>query len=105
MILCQSKNPAAFLEKKSQKKKKFSKKKIFLWIWIYPDPQKKTKKKNKKKIWDLFSKNGPSFWSKVGLVKPWSSFENSYGIIIMDLDSIVLQLVYYIIIVEWWVKN
>jgi hypothetical protein len=50
MILCQIKNPAAFLEKKSQKKKKFSKKKIFLGIWIYPDPQKKTKKKNKKKI-------------------------------------------------------
>jgi len=23
----------------------------------------------------------------------------------MGLDSIILQLVYYIIIVEWWVKN
>jgi len=54
MILCQIKNPAAFLEKKSQKKKKFSKKKIFLWIWIYPDPQKKTKKKKIKRKYEIF---------------------------------------------------
>ena len=54
MILCPRQKLDVFLEKKSQKRKKFSKKKYFLWIWIYPDPQKKTKKKKIKRKSEIY---------------------------------------------------
>jgi hypothetical protein len=56
VILYQSKNPAAFLEKKSQKKKKFSKKKnisVDLDISRSTEKNKKLKKKRKSEIYFL----------------------------------------------------